>query len=322
MNTIKRNLRLSILLRRNIHLFLVLLALIAFVAGCSVFSGLSNKTKNITRGFTQRDEDMKKMVGLAPFKNPTRYTDPIQEMNFTETLVENVETQCPTVDVLYSGTVGSPEFLLNLPTQGQDKIDNLELAKMGRPFGLNAVLAIALTGIHSFEEEKGFWVFKDPHYFIRVQIKAEMFDTETGTKLIDEIIGRDIEVELFDIELLENQDRFDVFLLESAYEYFARTLAEKVCSVMADQPWKGYIVSVTGDKVILSSGVTSGLALEQVLEVFDSSETIDGMAGRRFFKPGPKTGEIEIIAVYDNSAEAVIRTDNGIRVGNLVKTED
>jgi hypothetical protein len=38
--------------------------------------------------------------------------------------------------------------------------------------------------------------------------------------------------------------------------------------------------------------------------------------------PGPKTGEIKISAVYDDSAEAVIRPDSVVRVGNMVKTKD
>ena len=320
--TIKLNFLFSNSLRYNICGFFALLAFIAFVSGCTVFSGISRKSKNITRGFNERDEDMKKMVGLAPFNNPTDFSDPNQETNFFETLIENAETLCSGIHILHSGADEYPEFLSNLPKQGQGQIDNLGLAKDGRTFGLNAVLTIALTGINSFEEEKGFWWFKDTHHFIRVQIKVEMYDTETGAKLLDEITGRDVEVELFDIELLENRERFDVFLLEDAYEFFASTIAEKVCDALTIQPWKGYVVSVVGNNFILSSGETSGLVIGQELEVFDSSEIIQGTDGHRFFMPGPKTGEIRITAVYDDSAEAVIGADSVVRVGNLVKTKE
>jgi hypothetical protein len=319
---IKFNCLFSNPLRYNIYVFFTLFAFITFVSGCTIFTGVSRKTKNITRGFKERDEDMKKMIGMAPFNNRTRFSDPNLETNFSETLVEDIESSCSGVHILHSRAVGYPPFLGDLPKQGQGVIDNLELAKEGRPFGLNAILTIAFTGINDFEEEKGFWWFKDTHYFIRVQIRVEMYDTETGTKLLDEIINRDIEVELFDIELLKKQKRFDVFLLEEAYEYFASTIAEKVCDALIVQPWKGYIVSVAGNKIILSSGETSGLALEQVLEVFDSSEIIQGADGHRFFMPGPKTGEIKITAVYEDSAEAVLGIDSVVQVGNLVKTKD
>jgi hypothetical protein len=322
LKTIKFKLLYSNPLRYNIYVFFALLTCITFVFGCTVFTGVSRKTKNITRGFKELDEEMKKMIGMAPFNNRTRFSDPNLETNFSETLIANAETLCSGVHILYPGAVGYPEFLGDLPQQGPGEIDNLELAKEGRPFGLNAILTITLTGINSFEEEKGFWWFKDTHYFIRAQIKVEMYDTETGAKLLDEIITRDIEVELFDIELLDRGERFDVFLLEGAYEYFASITAESVCDTLTVQPWKGYIVSVAGDEVILSSGETSGLVLGQVLEVFDSSEIIEGTDGHRFFMPGPKTSEIKITAIYDESAKAVIGIDNIVQEGNLVKTKD
>ena len=281
--TIKFNSLFSNPLRNNICVIFALFAFITFVFGCTVYKGVSRKTKNITRGFKERDEDMKKMIAMATFNNRTRFSDSNLETNFSDTLIENVQTLCSGVHILPSGAIGFPEFLGDLPKQGRGDIDNLELAKEGRPFGLNAILTMTLTGINGFDEEKGFWWFKDTHYFIRAQIKVEMYDTETAAKLLAEIISRDIEVELYDIELLENQERIDIYQLEDAYEYFASTIAEKVCDAMTIQPWKGYILSVDGNKIILSSGETSGLAPEQVLEVFDSSEIIEGKDGHRFF---------------------------------------
>jgi hypothetical protein len=320
--TISFNFPLSNTLGRNIYIFIVCIAVVAFASGCTLFNGIGKKTKNITRGFKQRDENMIKLIGMVPFNNQTRYDDPNQEINFSETLIADIETSCPGVHMLHSGAADFPEFLGDLPQKDQGGIDNLELAKAGKLFGLNSVLTIVLTGINNFEEDKGWWLFKKTRYFIRVQIKVELYDTETGAKLLDEIIGRDIEVELFDIELLENQERLDLFLLEGAYEYFASTIAEKVCDASTLQPWKGYVVSVAGDKIILSSGQASGLVLGQVLEVFDSSEIIQGTGGHRFFMPGPKTGEIKITAVYDDSAEAVRGIDSFVQKGNLVKIKD
>ena len=307
---------------RNIYIIAVFIAVIAFVSGCTLYSGISRKTKNITRGFKERDENMTKLIGMAPFKNQTRFSDPNQEINFSDTLIGNIESGCPGNRILHSGAADFPEFLVDLPQQNQGGIDNLELAKAGRLYGLNSVLTIVLTGINNFDAEKGFWFFKKTRYFIRAQIKAELYDTETGAKLMDEIISREVEVDLFDIELLENQDRSDIFLLEGTYEYFAKTIAEKVCDASTLQPWKGYVVSVVGDKVILSSGEASGLELGQVLEAFDSSKTIPGIEGHRFFMPGPKTGEMKITAVYDDSSEAVLGTDSFVQKGSLVKTKD
>jgi hypothetical protein len=298
------------------------LAFITSITGCTVYNGVSRKTKNITLGFKGLDRNMKKLVGMPPLNNQTSFFDQNLETNFYETLIATIESLCPRVVILHSAAAGYPEFLDDIPKQGEGKIDNLELVKNGRPFGLNAIVSITLNGINAFEEAKGFWWFKDTHYFFRIQIKAEMYDTETGTKLIDEIISQNIETEEFVIELFKTQNRFDLFLLEEAFEYFVNTIAEKVCDALIVQPWKGYIVAATGGKVILSSGENSGLKSGQVLVVFDSSKIIQGTHGHRFFMPGSKIGRIKITAVYDDSAEAEVIEGSQVGLGNLVKTKN
>jgi hypothetical protein len=298
------------------------LAFITYLTGCTVYNSVSRKTKNITRGFKGLDRNMKKLVGMTPFNNRTSFFDQNLETNFYETLIETIASLCPRVVILHSAAAGYPEFLDGIPQQGEGKIDNLELAINGRPFGLNAIVSITLNGINVFEEAKGFWWFKDTHYFFRIQMKAEMYDTETGTKLVDEIISQNIETEEFDIELFKTQNRLEPFLLEDAFEYFVNTIAEKVCDALIVQPWKGYIAALTGDKVILSSGENCGLEAGQVPEVFDSSEIIQGTQGHRFFMPRSKIGQIKITAVFDDSAEAEVIAGSRVGVGNLVKTKN
>ncbi|MGD2273015.1 MAG: hypothetical protein PVI06_21635, partial [Desulfobacterales bacterium] len=243
------------------------------------------------------------------------------EANFLETLIETAEAFCPDLHILYSARIGYPGFLDDLPKQEDGLIDNLELAKEGRKFGLNSIATIALTGIKGFDEKKGFWWFKDTHYFFRIQMRAVIYDTESGTKVLDEIISRNIEAQEFDVVLFQTRNQVDLFHIEEAFEYFADRIADKVCDAMVVQPWKGYVLSVSGERVILSSGKNSGLSSGQLLQAFDSSEVIQGVEGHDFFKPGPKTGEIRITAVYDDSAEAVLTPGSDIQVGNVVKTK-
>ena len=320
--TIKNNSLFYNPLGHTVYTIFVMFALAMLVSACSVYKDVSRKTKNVAREFKEQDEDMKKMIAMVPFENRTRFSDPNQEMNFSDTLVESIDSACSGVHILHPGAAGYPGFLGDLPKQGQGEFDNLELAKEGRPFGLNGILTITLTGVIGFKEIKGFWWFKDTHYFIQVQIEAEIFDTETAAKLLDEIIIHDIEVEAYVFELLESQNSLDPYQLEEAYEYFASTITDKVCDAVVLEPWKGYVLSVAGEKITLSSGETSGIELGQVLEVFDSSEIIQGKNDRRFFMPGPKTGEITITKVFDYSAEAVMGSDSVVQVGNMVKIKD
>lgn len=306
----------------DIFVALACFVCLIFLSGCTLFESVGRKTMNIAHGFKGRDKDMIKLVGMAPFDNRTDHSDQNLETNFLETLIETAESLCSGLHILYSDRIGYPGFLDSLPKQADGRIDNLELAKEGRKFGLNSIATIALTGIKGFDEKKGFWWFKDTRYFFRIQMRAAIFDTETGTKVLDEIISRNIEVEEFDIALFQTQNRVDLFHIEGAFEYFADRIADKMCNAMVVQPWKGYILSVSGEKAFLTSGKNSGLKSGQLLQAFDSSEIIQGADDHHFFKPGPKTGEIRITAVYDYSAEAVIMPGNDIRAGNVVKTKD
>jgi hypothetical protein len=307
---------------RNIFVVLAGLVCLILLSGCTLFESVGRKTRNIAHGFKGLDRDMIKLVGMAPFDNRTDFSDQNLEANFIETLIETAEASCPDLHILYSASMGYPGFLDDLPKREDGRIDNLELAREGRKFGLNSIATIALTGIKGFDEKKGFWWFKDTHYFFRIQMRAVIYDTESGTKVLDEIISRNTEVQEFDVVLFQTQQRVDLFHIEGAFEYFADRIADKICDAMVVQPWKGYILSVSGERVILSSGKNSGLTPGQMLQAFDSSETIQGVDGHDFFKPGPKAGEIRITAVFDDSAEAVLTPGSEIQVGNVVKTKD
>jgi hypothetical protein len=152
-------------------------------------------------------------------------------------------------------------------------------------------------------------------------MSVNMFDTETGTKLLHNVIKRNVEVDEYDLEMFRRKNTIDAFILEDAFEDVASTLGEQICDVLTVQPWKGYIVSIAGDKITISSGIESGLVPGKMLEVFNSSNTIKGANGLRFFTHGKKTGEAQITNVYDDSSEAVVIFDNGIEDGSLVKAK-
>ena len=300
---------------------LIVLAIIHIVLGCTAYNSVSKKTKNVARGFKALDKDLNKKVALAYYSNQTVFSDRNLETNFHENLIETIGSLCPRIFILPAAEIGIADYFNDIQRQNNGGIDNLELVKRGRLHGLNAILMVSLTGVVDFEEEKGIWRFKDTHYYFRVQMIVGVFDTETGTKLLDEVVKRMVEVDEYDLELLRSQNRIDAFIIEDAFEDVADAMGEKICDVLSAQPWKGYIVSIKGDKINISSGIETGLVPGKVLEVFYSTKTIEGANGRRFFIPGKKIGEVEITTVYEDSAEAAIISNNGIQAGSLVKVK-
>jgi hypothetical protein len=75
------------------------------------------------------------------------------------------------------------------------------------------------------------------------------------------------------------------------------------------------------NKVILSSGNLSGLESGDELEVFDNTRIIKGRDGQKFFLHGQKIGEIKVVAVEADSAQAVVVSDNGIKLGSSVRVK-
>jgi len=307
---------------RVISMGLCLLAVIPLTVGCSPFSTVKKTTKKITNVFNFSDENLKQKVGLALFENKTPITGLNFEEIFPDNLAETIKEECPAILLVKPGDAGCPDFLVELPRQASGRVDNLALAKTGKQLGYNAIVTGALIDIRTNNEESGFLWFKDTDSFIQVEIMVEVYDTETGAKLLDESYMDGIEVETSETEPSMAEHTSDILAINEALLQVANIVGEKICESVSSQPWKGYIISIDGDKVALSSGSEAGLEVGQILEVYDSLKIIEGANSRRFFIPGLKTGEIKITAVHPDRAEAVSASGDVIWTGSTVKLKE
>ncbi|MBT8365273.1 MAG: hypothetical protein KJP23_11260, partial [Deltaproteobacteria bacterium] len=201
-------------------------------------------------------------------------------------------------------------------------INNLDLAKTGRQLGLNAIVTGALITITPNKRKEGIWWLKDTHYFVQVRIATEVYDTETGAKLLDESFVHEIEVDEMDLESIHADSEMNALIVDEAFGTIADNMGEKICNAIVFQPWKGFIASIDSDKIFLNFGENVGLKIGDLFEVFDSSSIFEGLEGHRFFKPGLKTGEIKITAVYPGTAEAILVSGHDIRSGFCVQPKE
>ena len=134
---------------------------------------------------------------------------------------------------------------------------------------------------------------------------VEVYDTETGSKLLDENYIHEIEVEEMDAQTIREKKEINTPGILEAIEEIGEEMASNTCDVIGEEPWKGFIVAVNGDTVTLSSGQKAGLKTGQRLNVYSRGDIIEGKDGRRFFLPGMKTGEIKIVSVLADQSEAV-----------------
>ena len=226
---------------------------------------------------------------------------------------------CSDILLVNPSDSGYPDYLVELPKLASGWIDNFDLAKTGRQLGLNAIVTGAITDIRINKEEKGFWWFKDIHNFVQVQILVEVYDIQTGAKLLDESFIHKIEVDESDLEATSSTSEIWASVISEAFEHIAADMGEQVCDAVILQPWNGYITSITADKIIISSGKRAGLNSGDIFEVYDNNSSFKGAEDHRFLIPGLKIGEIKITAVHSDSAEAVLISGQDIKAGSSVR---
>ena len=304
---------------RGVFIVLLLPIFIPLIAGCSTFSSIGKTSKRVIRDIRAPAGDLNKIVAITFFENKTLFSDQKLEESFINYLVEILKVSCSDILLVKPRDSGYPEYLVELPKLASGWIDNFDLAKTGRQLGLNAIVTGAITDIRINKEEKGFWWFKDIHNFVQVQILVEVYDIQTGAKLLDESFMHKIEVDESDLEATSSTSEIWASVINEAFEHIAADMGEQVCDAVVLQPWNGYITSITADKIIISSGKRAGLNPGDIFEVYGSNGVFKGAEDHRFLIPGLKIGEIKITAVHSDSAEAVLISGQDIQAGSSVR---
>ena len=304
----------------------ILLICFVFITSCSYSEKVVEKTgktvkkttRNIARGFYLPDEDLKRKVGIFDFENKSLRDSHDFQKVFHKGLPEYMNSECQGIIVAEKDTGGNLNPFKKPPKSKSGAIDNFALAIIGRQFGLNAMVTGNLEDIRIVDELKGVLWTKDTHHFVDVFVRVEVYDTRTATKILDETFNRRIEIEDLEYQLIRDSEKLNLPELNETLNKLLTDIGESICYIVTEQPWNGYITKIDGDKYIVSSGSRIGLQLGNILEVYDSSRIIEGVGDQRFFTPGLKTGEIEVVAITEDGLEATLIKGKDIKQGSTV----
>ena len=299
--------------------FVIIWLSVPLLDGCSYYLDARRTTKKLAREVVTRDGDYRKAIAVTRFENRSFYTRDNISAFFQDKLLNILKSACPNALLSRPEDKDYPKFLTRLPQQANGRIDNLKLALAGRRSGFNAVVTGAVVDIGAYEERRGVFWLRETHSFIQVQIHVEVYDTETGAKILDENFIRDVEVDETDYDLIKQRKQISIAEIPETLEYIAKLLGEQICDALSGQHWKSYILSKDGKRIIIASGRKAGLRPGMKLAVYDSSKVVKGFGEERFFLPGIKTGEIKITYTHPDKSEAVIINDDGIQVGGAVR---
>ena len=281
---------------------------------------VTKTTQKLTRKIRFSDDDLQRMAAVIGFENKSLYRSQEFTLLFRKGIPEYLNNECDDVTAANSDDDENLKGFKELPKLPSGQVDNFSLAIIGRELGLNAVVTGSLDDIGLLDELRGM-VWKDTHHLIQILVSIEVYDTETGAKILDQSFSRKVEIEELDYQLMQSEGKMILPDLNETLSDLIKEMGETICWAVEDQSWNGFIIAVDGDKIILSAGSRVGLESGDEFEVFDTSRIIEGLNGQRFFYHGQKTGEIRIIEVEPNKAKAVIVSDKGIKTGNSVRVK-
>jgi hypothetical protein len=281
---------------------------------------VTKTTQKIRRNIRFSDDDLQRLTAVVGFENKSLYRAKDFAQLFRKGIPAYLNNECDDVTIPDLGTGEDVERLKGLPMLKSGRVDNFALATIGRQLGLNAVVTGSLDDIGLVAETQGL-ILKDTLHSIQILVSVEVYDTETGTKILDENFNRKVEIEELDYDLMRSEEKLILPDLNETVSDLLAEMGERICWAIEDQPWNGFITSFADDKIILSAGDMSGLKPGDELEVFDSTRILKGRDGQRFFVHGKKIGEVKIVAVEPDRSEAVVVSDNGIKTGSSVRVK-
>ena len=310
----------------RISWFGAVLAGLLVMSGCSTvhrsYQAVADKGHEMLRWYKSSDDNLVKTVGVAWVSNQSGYPVADFEMTYTAQLADRLRAEGGRLRIVSAAEPSAPEILQRLPRTPEGRIDNFDLALMARQHGMDAVVIAALIDVRDRRQERGIWWFKDVYDYIDITMDIEVYDSETGAKLIDERLTHAIEA---DIPMIMPSQPSAETLPAQVFDEIGAMLpqvARRVTDVMALRPWVGFIREVSGKRVVLSAGADTGLKPGDILEVFDNTRVIQGVDDVHFFVPGAKIGEIEITASLPDRIEARTLSDAVLWAGSPVKLKD
>ena len=305
---------------RNIPVMTLLLASL-LLCGCGTFSNLKKSTGNIVRDFRAPDTDLKKTVFRLALNNQVAAARQDMGGAIDSRYLEVLPQSCP--DILLAGPEDSEasQALNPLFQKSAGPFDNLALIRIGKQYGISAVVNSRVSAVAIRQKNAGFLWFLKKRSFAWVSAATEVYDTETGAKYLDQTFTRELKLGEEEAESIQKGDIRSVPHVEKAVFEIIQEMADAVCDAVKRKPWKGYVVNVSAETLTLSSGSRSGLSAGRVLRVYDLGPRIQGAEGLTFLQPGKMIGEIRITTVSSDSAEAVVTSGGGFQVDNIVKTK-
>jgi hypothetical protein len=240
------------------------------------------------------------ILGQVP---PTPLGRQIGEL-YEKTLVHTIRAEGPLIRVRTFQDPELPDFFSSLARPNETSADASDVAEAARLAGYNGWAVARIMSLRTVEERTGVLWFRKTRPRLFFDLTLELYDAFTSAKLIDEVVESSIRITPEDYQTFQTGGTEVIESLNKAVAGFAEDMGAKVVGTIQDQPWCATVVKVQGDHVYLSVGLQSGLQAGERLAVFEGRRTMEGQNGAKFKLPGFQIGEIKIVTITAQIAEA------------------
>ncbi len=179
----------------------------------------------------------------------------------------------------------------------------------------------AVTAYSEVDEGVDYLIGKTRVHVARVQVDYALVDVATGKSLVAESGMGEYRKRTREILGFGGKGTFDPGLRDGALRDALTKAMARMIEKLNEQPFRGRVLLVEGDTVVIRAGTRSRLEPGTVLDVFRSGEElVDPDTGRVIGRREKLIGQIVIERHQDEEiSEAKVKSGSGFSVGDVVK---
>jgi len=277
-------------------------------AGCGT-------TKSVYKKVTFKETTLKKRVLVLPLLDQAG----VGEAKTAELTAKLVELLKEGEDLLvYKGELPAPSRQRMRSLKFAVVIDPVLIENADR-LGMNVLVAGVLNPTEMTVRKWGWWPFQGIKRRVEVSLLLNAYDIIDGTLFLTHLETRKIKVSTDNPGWEEGGiPKIDETELEEELSDILEDQASNIRDELEDQPWRGKIMSVDGETVVISAGSGSGISNGSEFQVFSKGERIRSVSGKYFYLLGPKVGEIKTVEVMDSHTRAAGVTGGPFKAGQII----